>query len=296
MSQDTGVRANQIGLAANILLTLLKFTIGTLAGSAALVADGFNSAGDIFATIVAYLGYNYARKPPDEDHHYGHGNAESVAGLIVGVLLMATGLFISLEGLMVLLGEHREPPDVPALYVAGFTILVKELLFRYVSKVGKKLNSPSLLASARDHRADVFVGITVFAGIFASRFNMPFLDPLAAVVIGLYIAWMAVDPVRTNVGILMDKAPPHLKEEIRKVVKGNPDVREVDQIRVHPLGSYYVVDFEVYLDGSLSLHAAHDIAHELEDRIQSQFEFIRDVHVHVNPTGPRPKKNYLELN
>ncbi len=294
MSQDSGVRANQVGLAANILLTLLKFTIGTLAGSAALVADGFNSAGDIFATIVAYIGYSYARKPPDEDHHYGHGNAESIAGLIVGVLLLATGLFISMEGLIVFLGEDRKPPETTALYVAGFTILIKEILYRYVSKVGNQLNSPSLLASARDHRADVLVGITVFAGIFASRFDMPYLDPLAAVVIGLYIAWMAVEPVRTNVGILMDKAPPHLQEEIRKVVKTNPDVREVDQIRVHPLGSYYVVDFEIYLDGSLSLYTAHDIAHALEDQIRERFEFIQDVQVHVNPTGPRPKKNYVE--
>jgi len=290
-AMDPGKKANLIGLAANFGLTIMKFVIGILSGSAALVADGFNSAGDIVATTIGFLGYQYSRKPPDEDHHYGHGNAESVAGLIIGGLLLATGLFIFLEGLLVLIQGKKEVPEIPALYVAGATILIKEALFRYVTRVGEKLNSPSLLASARDHRADVFVALTVFAGIFASRFGMPFLDPLAALVIGLYIAWMAVEPIMGNVGILMDKAPPELGQRIRWTVKSHPDVREVDEIRIHPLGSYYMVDLELYLDGSLSLHAAHDIAHQIEDLVREQVAHIQAVKVHVNPTGPRPSRN-----
>jgi cation diffusion facilitator family transporter len=286
---DPGVRANVIGIGLNTMLTVLKFVVGSLAASEALVADGFNSAGDIFATGIGFTGYLYARKPADEDHHYGHGNAESVAGLIIGGVLLATGVFIFLEGVRVVVGGKAVAPGVPALWIAALTMVVKEGLYRYTTHVGRKLNSPSLLASARDHRADVFIALTVFAGILAARLGVPVLDPGAALLVGLWIVGMSIQPIRANVAILMDQAPKELRQRVRRVAISDPDVREVEEVRIHPVGPYMVIDLEIYLDGSLSLHAAHDVAHRVGDRVRSEIEHVQDVKVHVNPTGPRPK-------
>lgn len=287
--KDPGVRANVVGLVANLALALAKFTLGTLAGSAALVADGFNSAGDIVATLIGWAGYHVAQRPPDENHHYGHGKFESAAGLIIGGLLLATGIFVTIEGVRNLLSGPRPPPELLALWVALGTAVVKEALYQYVSRVGRRLNAPSLLASARDHRADVFIAVTVLAGIVGARVGWTWLDPAAAGVIGLYIAWMAWEPIRSNLGVLMDEAPQELMEAVREQAATVEPVRRVDLIRIHPHGSHYYVDLEISVDGSLSLREAHDVAHAVEERLVSTLEHVRDVTVHVNPFEAPPR-------
>lgn len=285
---DPGSRANAVGLLANALLALAKFTLGTLAGSAAVVADGFNSAGDILATAIGWAGYRAAQRPPDENHHYGHGKFESAAGLSIGSILLATGVFVCIEGVRALVSGPSEAPELLAVWVAVGTAVVKELLYRYTSAVGRRLNAPSLLASARDHRADVFIAATVVAGVVGARFGWPWLDPAAAAFIGVYIAWMAYAPIRENLGVLMDEAPPELVEEVGRVARAVAGVREVDTVRVHPLGSHYYVDLEIYVEGELSLHEAHAVAHAVQDSVASEVPHVRDVTVHVNPTGPGP--------
>ncbi|MCA8968313.1 MAG: cation transporter [Planctomycetes bacterium] len=280
---DPGLRAHAVGLTINLFLTIAKFVVGWIAASEALTADGFNSAGDIFATAVGFAGYAYSKKPADDDHHYGHGNAESIAGLVIGTVLAATGIFIAIEGLLAWIAGKTEPPGSLALWVAAITVVSKEALYRYAHAVGSRLRSPSLLASARDHRGDVLVASTVFAGIFTARLGVPALDPIAACGIGLYISWFAIEPIRSNVGILMDQAPPDLKDSFERLVLEDEDVRRVDQLRVHPVGARFVVDLEIYVDGEISLRDAHEIAHRVEDRIQAARDDIDSVHVHVNP-------------
>lgn len=282
---DPGTRANAVGLVANVLLALAKFTLGTLAGSTAVVADGFNSAGDIFATAIGWAGYRVAQAPPDDNHPYGHGNFESVAGLVVGAILVVTGAFVSVEGLRGLFAGPSEPPELLALWVALATAGVKEVLYRYVSTVGRRLNAPSLLASARDHRADVFVAVTVVGGVLGARLGWPWLDPAAAAVVGAYIAWMGWEPVRHNIGVLLDEAPADVVAEVRAAAGEVDGVRGVDNVRVHPLGSHYYVDLEIAVDGALSVHQGHELAHAVERRILDEVDHVRDVTVHVNPVG-----------
>lgn len=285
--RDDGVRANAVGIAANLALAALKLTVGVVAGSQALLADGYNSAGDVIATAIGWTGYQLAQSPPDDNHHYGHGNAESVAGLIIGAILFATGAFICIDSLAALASGVEAPPEPIAAAAALVTMVTKEVLYRWVHRVGTRLNSPALLASARDHRADVLSAATVLGGIAAAQFGAPWLDAAGALLVGVYIAWMAVEPLRTNAGVLMDEAPPELDEEIRRVARSVEEVRECEGVRVHPLGSYFMVDLEIYLDGEMDLFAAHDIAHAVADRVREQVDHVRDVRVHVNPTGLR---------
>lgn len=281
--KDDGARAGVIALIVNLALAVGKIGVALLAGSAALLADGINSAGDVVATTVGLVGYRLAQDPPDANHPYGHGNLESVAGLVIGGMLLATGGFIVFEGARTLLAGPRPPPELMALGAALVTAVVKEALFRYTDAVGTRLNSPSLLASARDHRADVFIAITVAAGVAGARLAVPWLDPLAAMLVGGWIVWLAVRPIRANFGVLMDEAPRDVTEAVRRSAASDPDVRRVDLARVHPLGSYHVVDVEISVDPELSLREAHAIAHRVEERVRGEVEHVREVRIHVNP-------------
>lgn len=276
-------RAHVIGLLVNIALAALKLTVGFLAASEALTADGFNSAGDILATAIGFAGFMYALKPPDDDHHYGHGNAESVAGLVIGAMLLATGAFIFLHGMMAVFEGRRDPPGEMALYAALATMAIKETLYRYTERIGRRFNSPSLLASARDHRADVVLSLTVAAGIFFARIGSPILDPIAAGLVGIYVAWLAIEPIRSNFATLMDQAPPGMRAAVRETAMSDPDVLAVEQIRVHPLGSYYMVDFEICVDGTLTVLVSHEIAHRVAEAVRSAVDHVQSVNVHVNP-------------
>lgn len=284
---DPGQRANFIGLGTNALLAVGKLTVGLTAGSDALIADGFNSAGDVLATAIGAIGYRLGRVPPDHNHPYGHGNAETVAGLVIGAMLLGTGAFIALNGVLALLRGKTEAPGVAAVWAAGVTALVKEVLYRYTHRVGARLNSPALLASARDHRSDVLSAVAVAGGVLAARLGLPWLDPLAAVIIGLAIVGLAVQPLRHNFGVLMDESNPELGEQVRALASAQAGVLGVEQVRVHTLGSYHIVDFEICADAGLSLREAHELAHQVGDAVRAGLDHVQEVRVHVNPAhGP----------
>ena len=281
--RDDGVRANVAGLAINATLAAAKFVIGAVAGSSALTADGFNSAGDVLATGIGLLGYRVGQRPPDQNHPFGHGNAESVAGLTIGGILLATGVYIAIDGARALAAGAAAPPEPLAAAMAALTAIVKEALYRYTSAVGRRLNSPALLASAADHRADVVIALTVAAGILGARLGAPWLDPLAAIAVGVWIVRLAQDPIRRNFGVLMDESPPEVESAVRGACVGVTGVLRVDVVRVHPLGSYHVVDLEISTDAATSLREAHDLAHRVERQIQEVVPHVQKVAVHVNP-------------
>ncbi|MBK9129678.1 MAG: cation transporter, partial [Phycisphaerales bacterium] len=180
-----------IALLTNIALAILKFSVGLVAGSRALLADAFNSAGDVVATLVAWVAFRIGRAPADEDHHYGHDNAEALAGLLVGGMLCATGAFICIEGVLAWFEAPRQkPPELLALWAALITAVVKEVLYRASIRVGRATHSPTLMASARDHRADVLTSLVAAAGVVLARYGYPAFDDAAGGVIGVYIFFL----------------------------------------------------------------------------------------------------------
>ncbi len=273
-----------IALITNICLALLKFTVGSIAGSRALIADAFNSAGDVVATLVAWLAFRYGLRPPDDDHHYGHHNAEALAGLLIGGMLCATGVFISIEGVLGIINQ-KEPqaPGQIAMWAAGLTAVVKAVLFRVSIKVGRETNSPTLLASARDHGADVICGLVALLGIWVARNGYPEVDSIAAAVIGVYILYLGIEPVKDNTAILMHAAPPELAEKASIIAREVEGIEEVRQTRVQPLGGSYRMDMVVLVQGKRSVEEAHEIAHAAEDLVRSRVRNITEVHIHVEP-------------
>lgn len=275
-----------IALLTNIALALLKFTVGSIAGSRALIADAFNSAGDVVATLVAWLAFRYGLQPPDEDHHYGHQNAEALAGLLLGGMLCATGVFICIDGILGLQEELRpEGPGAIAMYAALATAVVKEILFRISIREGRRVNSPTLLASARDHRADVVSSLVALLGIYIARMGYPQFDAIAGIVIGAYILYLSFQPLRNNTAILMQEAPPDLAKQAEKIALQLDDIGDVNQVRVQPIGGSYRMDMSVAVDGGLTVSEAHDLAHKVEAQVLAKLSNVTEVYVHVEP-GP----------
>lgn len=279
-----------IALLINIGLAVMKFTVGMVAGSRALIADAFNSAGDVLATFVAWIAFRIGQAPPDDDHHYGHENAESLAGLVVGVMLCATGLFICLEGVRAWFEPgHGTVPETMALWAALLTAVIKEGLYRVSLRVGQATHSPTLLASARDHRADVVTSIVAAIGIGLARAGYPGFDDAAGGVIGVYIFWLGFLPTRTNLRVLMAGAPPEIGALATWHAARAEGVRAVERVQVLPMGGRYQVDIVIHVDAHLTVDAAHAIAHGAEDAIRAAMTNITAVRVHVEPfAAPTP--------
>ncbi len=278
-----------IALLTNVALAILKFSVGMVAGSRALLADAFNSAGDVVATLVAWVAFRIGRAPADEDHHYGHENAEALAGLLVGGMLCATGAFICIEGVLAWFEAPRErPPEMLALWAALITAGVKEALYRASIRVGRATHSPTLLASARDHRADVLTSLVAAAGVVLGRYGYPAFDDAAGGVIGIYIFVLGIAPMRSNLRVIMAGASPELANRASALAALAAGVDDVRRVQVLPMGGKLQIDLTIAVDGAMSVTEGHDVAHRAEDAVRAGMPRVTEVRVHVEPRGPAP--------
>ena len=280
-----------IALLTNIALAILKFSVGLVAGSRALLADAFNSAGDVVATLVAWVAFRIGRAPADEDHHYGHDNAEALAGLLVGGMLCATGAFICIEGVLAWFEAPRQkPPEMLALWAALITAVVKEALYRASIRVGRATHSPTLMASARDHRADVLTSLVAAAGVVLARYGYPAFDDAAGGVIGIYIFFLGIAPIRSNLRIIMAGASPELAERAGALAALATGVDDVRRVQVLPMGGKLQIDLTIAVDGAMTVTDGHDVAHRAEDAVRAGMPRVTEVRVHVEPREPAPSE------
>jgi cation diffusion facilitator family transporter len=283
----TGQSCTKIGLGTNVLLTLLKLWAGFTAKSQALIADGINSLSDIVVSTVVYLAYKISRQPADEDHPYGHGNAETIAGLVVSVGVIVTGAIVAYSAVTSLLAGVHEVPSRLALYAAAFSILIKEALYRYTSAVAEAEHSPGLKASSKDYRSDVFASSAAFFGIIGAQLGIPLLDPFAGLIIAALIVRMGILVLAENVHILMVGAPTSgITEDILVTVKSFDEVLGVPRIRLQRMGGSYVVNVDIAVDGKISVAEGHRIAESVRDRCLYVHGRVSEVIVHVDPHRP----------
>lgn len=289
--QRRGTRVAYANAVINIVLAVVKGVVGTIAGSQALIADAVHSGADLVGSLAVIIGLRIARKPPDEDHPYGHGKAELIAATIVAGLLVAAAIEVGTSSVT---SFFRRPaaPQMVAAYVALAAMIIKEFLFRYNYRLGKRLSSKSLLAQAYDHRSDVYSSLAAFVGIVLSvlgqRTHRPWLlhmDAVAGLFVALLVLKMAIDIARDSLQSLMDRVV--LEEEniapYLEAVRQVEGVRDIDEIRVRDHGQYVIVDIEIAVDGHITVAAGHDIAAEVRRVLRRDFERIQDVFVHVNP-------------
>jgi cation diffusion facilitator family transporter len=289
MNLRSGETCTKIGLGVNILLTVIKLTAGIFGNSKAMLADSINSALDVLATGIVFVGLRISKKPADDGHPYGHGNADTIASFLVALLLLLTGLYIGYSATHVIVHKHMVKPGSMALYAAIFSIVVKETLFHYTIRVGRRENSQAIIANAWDHRSDVYSSSAALVGIFFARRGILILDPIAGLIITVMIFRIALRLIHSSVDIIMDESPDTLFiQEISKIISDVDGVVEVHDIRVHQRGPDRTADVKIEVDGSITVNDGHVIASEVKAAlIESEFR-ITDAMVHVDPISAEP--------
>lgn len=279
------VSANSI--AVNLMLSIFKLIAGLMASSGAMISDAIHSASDVFSTIIVIIGVKISGKASDEDHPYGHDRFECVASIILAILLGVTGVGIGLTGVQKLTAGHYDTlavPGVLALAAAVISIVVKEIMYWYTRNAAKKINSGALMADAWHHRSDALSSVGSFVGIFGARMGFPMLDPLASVVICLFVVKAAVDIFRDAISKMTDKScDQETVNEMHDCIMNIQGVEDIDLLKTRSFGSKYYVDIEISADGNKKLWETHAIAENVHQAIEHQFPLVKHCMVHVNP-------------
>ena len=279
------------GSAVNMALTVFKFVAGILGHSAAMLADAVHSLSDFLTDLVVLIFVRISSKPADKEHDYGHGKFETLATALIGValLIVAGGIIFRSAGTLAAWyrGAELPKPGMLALWAAAISILLKELTFQYTVRQGRKLQSPVVEANAWHHRSDALSSIGALVGIggailLGDRWTV--LDPLASLIVGLFIVRVAWKLLKNCIGDLMEASlPDEVEKEILQVASSFPDVQDPHNLRTRRIGSRYAIELHIRMDGSLPLVQAHDRSNDIEQALKKKFGPETHVVVHVEP-------------
>ncbi|MBD0381731.1 cation diffusion facilitator family transporter [Paenibacillus sedimenti] len=280
-----------VGIVGNAILALLKGVVGFTAQSKALLADSAHSASDVAGSFAVLIGLRAAKKPPDADHPYGHGKAESIASIVVSVLLLVVGVEIGISAVKSIWQGVEEAPRAYALIAIGISLIVKEAMFQYKYRLGKRLNSQALITNAWEHRSDVYSSIAALAGVFGAvlghYFNVKmlyYLDPLAGLFVSLLVLKMGYSLVKESIHTTMDHVLHHEDAaDLVSTVQTIKGVITVDDLRAREHGHYVIVDIKISVNPRISVLEGHDIARTVKQQLMKRFHHVSDVFVHVNP-------------
>ena len=280
-----------VGGIVNFLLLALKFVAGILGHSAAMMADAIHSLSDFLTDFIVVVFVNISHRPEDRLHQYGHGKYETLATVLVGVVLFLVGLGILWNGLtkiyLYFKGEELLTPGMLALWAALVSILLKELTFRYTLKKGRALKSKVVVANAWHHRSDALSSIGTAVGIGGAILLGPqwtILDPLAAVIVSFFILKVSVKLTYPCLGELLEEAlPDEVEDDILSIVASFPDVTEPHNLCTRRIGNRYAVEMHIRMDGNISLAQAHMRSTAIEQRIREKYGEDTHVSIHMEP-------------
>jgi cation diffusion facilitator family transporter len=281
------VRATWVGLAVNLALGSAKLLGGLAGQSYALISDAVNSLGDVFTSAAVLLAFRVAQKPADAEHPYGHTRAEAIAGSNVAVLVIFSALLV---GWSALKGASAHPPEMPpywTLAIAGANVLIKEALYQYKIRLGRRAGSSAIIANAWDHRADALSALAVLAGLTLVRLGGPrfvVCDQVAALFVVVVIITSAARLLWSSGQELMDaQASGDFVEDIRRTAAAVPGVKRIDKLWVRKSGMEYLVDIHIQVPADHTVQEGHRISHLVKDQLLDRFTNLRDILVHLEP-------------
>ena len=280
------VRVSEVSILVNALLSAGKLAAGLLAHSGAMISDAIHSASDVFSTVIVIIGLRLAGRESDREHPYGHERMECVAAIVLAMVLLATGLLIAWQGVRGLADRDAAPviPGALALWAAVISIAVKELLFRYTRRKARQFDSDALMADAWHHRSDALSSVGALIGIAGARMGLPLLDPLASVVICVFIIKAAAEIFLDAVNKMVDRSCDEATEAaVADCVRVHEGVQGIDLLRTRAFGSRIYVELEIAVDGDLPLRQAHAIAERVHDDVERAFPRVKHITIHVNP-------------
>lgn len=284
-------RVTLMGSVVNVILLVFKFIAGILGGSAAMIADAVHSLSDFLTDIVVIAFVRISSKPEDEDHDYGHGKYETLATSIIGLALLMVGLYIFYNGARqiwdVMHGAEIEQPGLVALIAAIVSILLKEWTYRFTVSVGKKVESPAVIANAWHHRSDALSSIGTAIGIGGAILlgkGWAVLDPVAALVVSVFIVKTALGLLSTSSGELLEKSlPKEVEKEIVDIVESEPEVSEVHHLCTRRIGNNIAIEMHIRMPGEISLKDSHTRASNIERKLRQHFGEHTHINLHVEP-------------
>lgn len=279
-------RAAVLGLVVNLALGIVKLIGGLLGNSFALIADAVNSIGDVVTTVVVLIALRVAQRPADAEHPYGHTRAEGIAASNVALLVIVSALFVGWESIARFRVQH-EIPAAWTLWIAGANVLIKEGLYHYKVRVGRRTGSAAIIANAWDHRSDALCSLAVLLGLSAIRVGGPsylWADEAASLVVAAAIVWSGVHLFRSSASDLMDvQADADFVARIRSEAMSVEGVKDVETLWVRKSGLEFFADIHIEVDPQLSVAAGHTIGHRVKARLLAEFLSLRDVLVHLEP-------------
>jgi cation diffusion facilitator family transporter len=294
----------KVGIFANIILVLLKFAAGILGRSSAIIADAVHSLSDFVSDILVIAGIRLAEKPADETHKYGHGKFETMTAVFLSFILIFTGLGLFAAGAgriaSFIKGRALPEPGWIAVYAAFLSIVVKELLYQYTIKIGRKINSQSVIANAIHHRSDSLSSIGAMLGVGGAVIlgeNWRVLDPVASIIVSIFIIKISISILKKSMNELLEASLGEEEEnEILQIAAAVPGVIDPHDLKTRSIGSYIGLDIHIMVDNSLNIKEAHDISSALEDKLQERFGASSIITVHVDPTGEGEHKEGVSKN
>ena len=286
-------RVTLVGSVINVVLLLFKFVAGIIGHSAAMLADAVHSLSDFVTDVIVLVFIHISGKPQDKSHDYGHGKYETLAMTLIGVALLLVALGILNSGAMKIKlwldGEQLEAPGTIALWAALLSVVLKEGVYRYSMIKARQLNSPAVEANAWHHRSDALSSIGTAIGIGGAIFlgqRWTVLDPIASVVVGIFIVKVSFSLLRRGIGDLLEQSlPDAVEEEILQMVAALPGLSKPHDLRTRRIGNHYAIELHILMDGNITLREAHDKASEVEETLKSHYGQETHVAVHVEPKG-----------
>lgn len=284
-------RVTIIGAVVNVLLAVGKLVAGIFGRSSAMVADAIHSLSDLATDFVVLAFARISTKPEDEKHHYGHGKFETLSTIIISLALWAVGGSILWNGIGeirgIMAGEEIPRPGLIAFIAAAVSIAGKELLYQYTALVGRRIDSPSVIANAWHHRSDAFSSIGTLLGIGLAYFmgeKWRIADPIAAILVSLFIFRIAYRMIYDGICELMERAlPPEKEQRILQIIGASPEVSAPHRLRTRQIGSTIAIEVHIRVEGGMSVRRSHAVASDIERRLKEQFGDNALITIHVEP-------------
>ncbi len=273
-----------LGIVGNIFLLIIKCIVSIISNSQALLADTFNSAGDVFSSLMTYVGNRISSKEADEDHNLGHGKAEYIFSLLISITMILMALSVIKTAVTNLITKEYMTYSIWLIIVCAITIIIKFLLFIYTHKISKKYKNILIEANSKDHRNDCVITLLTLVSVVCSLYNIYFIDCIIGIIISLWILITAFKIFKESYDVLMDKSmDEETKEKVYNLIKKHHEVKKINHFNATPVGFKYQISFTIFVDGNLSTFESHEIANRIEREIEKEIEEVFLTVIHVNP-------------
>ncbi len=280
-----------LGIIGNTILFIIKIIIGVISNSRSMIADSFNSAGDVFASFMTWLGSRISGVPNDNDHNFGHGKAEYIFSMLIGISMMVVAIKLLYDSIMSLINGNVVTYSIYLIIICVITILVKIWLFIYSKIIYEKYNNLLVESNMLDHRNDIIITSLTLIAIILTKYEIYWFDGVVGILISLWIFKVGLSIFKESYDVLMDTAIDNeSKHRILGVIKEYKEIKKIGNIYSIPVGYNYIVVLTIFVDGRMHTATSHELADEIEDRIKNGNERISDVIVHIEPFSKKIDK------